>query len=112
MIIRPVFRFRVADARPLHLAGRDLDVTRLDEFTAFLDAERGDAPALVGGWGEDRSVYAGSALFDEAATDAADEPRTIHLGIDVWCEAGTPVASPLHARVHSFADNGAVCTTL
>ena len=96
----PLFPFPLAQARPLRLAGRGLDVTDLAAFTDFLASERGPAPALTGGWGEDRDLYRGSALFR-----SEEEPRTIHLGIDVWVEAGTPVAAPLAATVHSFADN-------
>jgi murein DD-endopeptidase MepM/ murein hydrolase activator NlpD len=34
-----------------------------------------------------------------------EEPRTIHLGVDIWTEAGTPVFAPLSGKVHSFRDN-------
>jgi len=95
----PVFPFAMAAARPLGLAGAAVDVSDLAQFAAFIDRERGDAPALVGGYGEDRGVYAGSPLF------AGEEPRVIHLGIDVWTAAGTPLRAPLDAVVHSFADN-------
>jgi murein DD-endopeptidase MepM/ murein hydrolase activator NlpD len=54
----------------------------------------------IGGYMEHRTIYKRSALFD---TD--DEPRRLHLGVDIWGEAGTPVYSPLQGTVHSFADN-------
>lgn len=34
-----------------------------------------------------------------------DDPRTIHLGIDLFTHAGTGVLAPFSGRVHSFADN-------
>src|SRR5690606_22350572 len=33
------------------------------------------------------------------------EPRTLHLGIDLFQPAGAPVFAPLDGTVHSFADN-------
>lgn len=97
----PIFPFAMADARPLSLAEVDFDVSDLPAFTAFIQARRGTAPALVGGYDEDRGVYAASDLFDGAA-----EPRTIHLGVDIWTDAGTALRAPLPGTVHSCAING------
>ncbi|RZK15540.1 MAG: hypothetical protein EOO56_22605 [Hymenobacter sp.] len=38
-------------------------------------------------------------------TRASPTPSSLHLGVDVWVPAGTPVAAPLPAIVHSLADN-------
>ncbi|MCJ8164914.1 peptidoglycan DD-metalloendopeptidase family protein [Pontibacter sp. E15-1] len=54
----------------------------------------------VGGYLEDRFIYRRSQHFDVAA-----ESRNLHLGVDVWVEAGTAVFAPLDATVHSFRDN-------
>ncbi len=54
----------------------------------------------IGGYMEHRTIYARSRLFD---TD--DEPRRLHLGVDIWAVAGTPVYSPLPGTIHSFIDN-------
>ncbi|MEZ4387745.1 MAG: peptidoglycan DD-metalloendopeptidase family protein [Candidatus Krumholzibacteriia bacterium] len=97
---RPIFPFPIAEARPVVLAGVDFDVADLLAFTAYLSARRGQAPALIGGYAEDRGVYAASTLF---AGDV--EPRTIHLGLDIWASAGTPLRAPLAAEVHSCAVN-------
>ena len=100
---QPMFPFPLAAARPLGLADADVDVARYEAFVVFLAGVRGDAPALIGGYDERRAVYLGSLLFGDD-----EEPRDIHLGIDVWTEAGTPVAAPLDAIVHSFAVNDAL----
>jgi murein DD-endopeptidase MepM/ murein hydrolase activator NlpD len=54
----------------------------------------------IGGYMEHRTVYSRSALFD-----TGEEPRRLHLGTDIWAEAGTPVYAPLQGTVHSFHDN-------
>lgn len=95
-----VFPFPIAEARSLVLEGAAVDVSDLAAFTAFLAVRRGTAPALIGGYNEHRGLYGGSALFGDT-----QEPRVIHLGVDVWTEAGTQLAAPLPAVVHSFADN-------
>jgi peptidoglycan LD-endopeptidase LytH len=54
----------------------------------------------IGGYMEHRTIYARSAHFD---TD--DEPRRLHLGVDIWGKAGTAVYAPLKGKIHSFKDN-------
>ncbi|OYW81052.1 MAG: peptidase M23 [Sphingobacteriia bacterium 28-36-52] len=58
----------------------------------------------IGGYNEHRTVYARSRVFDGAVEEDA---RCIHLGVDIWGDAGTEVAAPLDAIVHSFAFNEA-----
>ena len=55
----------------------------------------------AGGYDEDRAIYAGEAFT------AGDEPRTIHLGLDIAAPAGTEVFAPMAGTVHSFQDNAA-----
>jgi murein DD-endopeptidase MepM/ murein hydrolase activator NlpD len=57
-------------------------------------------PIRAGGYGEDRSAYT-QALF----APPGEEPRTVHLGLDVFAAAGTDVFAPVDARVHSFRIN-------
>ncbi len=57
-------------------------------------------PVRFGGYGEDRSLYT-QALF----APEGDEPRTVHLGIDVFAPAGAAVYTPLSGRVHSSRIN-------
>ena len=54
----------------------------------------------VGGYMEHRTIYAFSSHFD-----TEDEPRRLHLGVDIWGDAGTPVYAPLDGVVHSYQDN-------
>ena len=54
----------------------------------------------IGGYMENRIIYSRSVLFD-----GTDEPRRLHLGVDIWGKVGTPVYSPLPGVIHSFKDN-------
>jgi peptidoglycan LD-endopeptidase LytH len=58
------------------------------------------ADIAIGGYGEDRAIYRKSTHFGKG-----EDARTIHLGIDLWCQAGTKVLAPFQGKVHSFADN-------
>ena len=54
----------------------------------------------VGGYMELRTIYDNRPQFD-----AAGERRNLHLGVDIWGDAGTPVYAPLEGTIHSFRDN-------
>ncbi|HEY4337279.1 MAG TPA: peptidoglycan DD-metalloendopeptidase family protein [Puia sp.] len=54
----------------------------------------------IGGYGEHRTLYARSKHFDQG-----EEPRRLHLGVDIWGPTGTKVMAPLDGIVHSFAFN-------
>lgn len=53
----------------------------------------------IGGYNEHRTIYVRSLLFDSIVT--AEEPRRLHLGVDIWGPALTPVMAPLAGKVHS-----------
>ena len=55
----------------------------------------------IGGFLEKRAIYRRSEVF---ATSEADF-RNIHLGVDIWTQAGAPVFVPLAGKVHCFQDN-------
>ncbi len=55
----------------------------------------------IGGYLENRAIYRRSEVF---GTDES-EFRNIHLGIDIWTEAGAQVYAPFAGKVHSFQDN-------
>ncbi|WP_183562059.1 peptidoglycan DD-metalloendopeptidase family protein [Mucilaginibacter sp. SP1R1] len=57
----------------------------------------------IGGYMEHRIIYAVSPHFDTGG-----EPRRLHLGVDIWGDAGTPVYAPFNGKVHSFHDNNIV----
>jgi len=53
-----------------------------------------------GGYNEHRTIYNRSAHFD-----TEEEPRRLHLGVDLWAKVGTPVYNFYDADVHSFQYN-------
>jgi peptidoglycan LD-endopeptidase LytH len=76
-----------------------LNVKVMDEYVSqkIKDA---NAVCAVGGYLENRYIYRTTKHFQQSA-----EPRSIHLGVDVWAKAGTPVYAPMQGIVHSFANN-------
>ncbi|WP_443944998.1 peptidoglycan DD-metalloendopeptidase family protein [Pedobacter sp. AW1-32] len=54
----------------------------------------------IGGYDEHRTIYSRSAHFS-----SAEEPRRLHLGVDIWAPAATPIYNFHEAVVHSFANN-------
>ncbi len=100
------FRLDNQNAVPLDLTAQNPRLLQIDlkdtaAFHAYVSAHirEAGARAAVGGYDEDRVLYHRSEHFGGA------EPRTVHLGVDVWTDAGTPVFAPLDGRVHSFRDN-------
>jgi murein DD-endopeptidase MepM/ murein hydrolase activator NlpD len=79
-----------------------LDLTDTAVFTKYVFGKLKAAGTKVGigGYNEHRVIYRRSPHFN-----ATEEPREIHLGIDFWAEAGTPVFAPMDGIVHSFQDN-------
>lgn len=82
------------------LSGIDLTDTAVFTEYVFGKLRRSGAVVGVGGYNEHRIIYRRSPHFNQT-----EEPRCIHLGMDLWAKAGTPVFAPLDGVVHSFQDN-------
>ncbi|WP_179415882.1 peptidoglycan DD-metalloendopeptidase family protein [Mucilaginibacter sp. E4BP6] len=54
----------------------------------------------IGGYMELRTIYDNREQFETSG-----KQRQLHLGVDIWTDAGTPVYAPLDGVVHSFQDN-------
>ena len=74
-------------------------------FSSYISKQLTTAHANygIGGYNEHRTVYSRSKVFD--GPEPGEEPRRLHLGIDIWGDAGTNVFAPLDGMVHSFAFN-------
>ena len=112
----PVVRLKQTDK----IVALDLSVSNQDftenvyndpeKFSAFIDHERKKSRAayLIGGYKEQREMYRRSNLFSKNPADEvfpSDEPRSLHLGIDIWGDTGTKIAAPFGGMIHSFAYN-------
>ena len=84
------------------------DTTQNDEpsLTRRVDAVMRDAGVRVsiGRYDEPRLLYVAPAFA--LGPRATDEHRTIHIGLDLFADAGTPVFAPLGGEVAAFNDNG------
>lgn len=61
----------------------------------------------VGGYNELRPFYSRGSIFNSNLSEAGqdEEPRRLHLGIDIWGDEGTEIFAPWAGMVHSFAFN-------
>ena len=101
--------FKQSDYIPLDLSSTNetLDVTILKDpeihhiqLQNFLKSK--GAKVAYGGYLEQRKLYDRSDYFQ---ADHPDDKRNIHLGMDLWCDAGTTVMTPLDGEIHSFQEN-------
>jgi 4-aminobutyrate aminotransferase-like enzyme/Ser/Thr protein kinase RdoA (MazF antagonist) len=108
--------FPVVDLSQQKVVSLDLSVGSLDlgnntdfesiapfEKTVNRMLEDQQARIGIGGYGEVRPFYSTSAF--RAKGNLGARWRTVHLGLDCWSPAGTPVFAPLDAVVHSFQEN-------
>ncbi|WP_372758076.1 peptidoglycan DD-metalloendopeptidase family protein [Mariniflexile sp.] len=93
---------------PLNLSVTNTDLqlvditssSELDHYiTKHINAHHGQI--AFGGYNETRAIYKRSNHFNSEL----ETERNIHIGIDLWCRANTPVFVPLDATVHSFKNN-------
>ena len=99
-LAQPPFIFDFTENNP-ELA--TLDLGDVQQFSQYIESTIQSAGRTMGagGYGEDRLLYKKSSLF----TTKTEEPRSVHLAVDLWLPAGTEIFSPLPAVVHSFQNN-------
>jgi murein DD-endopeptidase MepM/ murein hydrolase activator NlpD len=93
---------------PIDLSISNLDLSKIDmentnDFETYCAnlLQNNKAKVAFGGYNEVRNLYKSSLLFN----DDEKEERNIHLGMDLWIKAGTPVLAALDGIVHSFDFN-------
>lgn len=115
----PVVKFNPAKERLLafdftekNIELQQIDLQDIEEFSNYISTQLQihNAKFGYGGHNELRSLYKRSNLFDNNLTNeeklvGIEEPRRLHLGIDLWGQEGSEVFAPLNGAVHSFGYN-------
>ncbi|MDO5970594.1 peptidoglycan DD-metalloendopeptidase family protein [Flavivirga aquimarina] len=80
-----------------------IDMSSSVKLGTYIDSHIKEHGGLVayGGYLEVRNIYKRSDHFKSQS----QEGRNIHLGVDLWSNAETPIYTPLDATVHSFNNN-------
>ena len=71
--------------------------------TLWKEMRKAGAAIGIGRYDEARPLYTTPAF--SSGPRPTDEARTIHIGLDLFAEPGTPVFAPLAGTVHAFANN-------
>jgi murein DD-endopeptidase MepM/ murein hydrolase activator NlpD len=93
---------------PLDLSATNLELNQLNisnavEFETYIEQllVKNKSSVAYGGYNEVRDLYKRSTVFNDSNT----EERNIHIGLDLWIKAETPVLAALDGKVHSFQYN-------
>jgi hypothetical protein len=93
---------------PIDLSSSNPELSKFDikcalSFEKYVESHLAinNAQVAFGGYNEERDIYQRSAVFKDEKT----EERNMHIGLDLWIKAGTPVLSALDGTVHSYNFN-------
>lgn len=103
-------KIALLDLSPANANFSQKDYESTETLSQFINQNKKakNANFLIGGYREERNMYRRSNLFDKNVIEDSsiiEEPRNMHLGIDVWGDAGTPIYAALGGMVHSYAYN-------
>ena len=81
-----------------------INVSSSDDLEQFIwdYIKQHKAKLAYGGYLERRAIYERSDYFKKLNPETE---RNIHLGIDIWIEANSPIYAPLDGTIHSFKNN-------
>lgn len=87
-------------------AFRKRNIDNATDFEKFIESylTENNAKVAYGGYNEIRNLYQRSEIFNDSKT----EERNIHIGLDLWIKAGTPVLAAVDGFIHSFNYNTGV----
>ncbi|MEN9909585.1 MAG: hypothetical protein RLZZ540_2734, partial [Bacteroidota bacterium] len=99
------------DYFPLDLSASNVDLEKINlanatAVEAYIEQQREffDSKIAVGGYLEKRNLYQRSTYFKNENS----EERNIHIGVDLWTQAGTAVICPMDGWIHGFKNNAAI----
>lgn len=92
----------------LDLSVSNIELSKIDiknpiVFESYIENlfQESDAKVAFGGYNEKRFLYNKNQHFKN---DTVKE-RDIHIGLDLWIKAGTPVLAAIDGKIHSFKNN-------
>jgi 4-aminobutyrate aminotransferase-like enzyme/Ser/Thr protein kinase RdoA (MazF antagonist) len=65
--------------------------------------EKNNVKVAIGRYNEARPIYSTNLFYQEG--NEGPQWRTLHIGMDIFAEPGTPIIAPLDAIVHSIKNN-------
>lgn len=82
---------------------RDLKIDNATDFENYIEdyLQQNNAKVAYGGYYEIRNLYKRSTIFNDYNSDE----RNIHIGLDLWIKAGTPVLAAIDGFIHSYNNN-------
>ncbi len=91
------------DFTPSNEALSKVDLTDTSVFDDFVfdQLKAANKKYGLGGYLEKRAIYQRAPMF----ATMGENFRNIHLGVDIWAEAGTEIFSPMDGEVYSIQDN-------
>ena len=115
----PVVQFNPEKERLIELDftenNRELQKVNPDDTETFCNyikdlLQKANAKFGFGGYNELRTLYQHINIFNGTLSEnitgrPVEEPRRLHLGIDIWGAEGTEIFAPWGGMVHSFAFN-------
>jgi len=83
---------------------KTLDVSSAEDLGDYINQLKKEKGAKVayGGYLEKRNIYKRSSHFNK---EKITSERNIHLGLDLWLDAGAQIFAPLGGTIHSFQNN-------
>ncbi len=87
--------------------GNNSDFNDIAAFTRnlFNRMKQAGVSVGIGRYNEARAIYGGEQFQTEK--DNGPVSRSVHLGLDIFMESGSPVLAPLDGTVHSYRNNAA-----
>ena len=83
---------------------KDINTSSSGDLEVYIwkHIKKHQAKVAYGGYLERRSIYERSDYFNSSSQE---KKRNIHLGLDLWIKADSPIYAPLEGIVHSFKNN-------
>jgi len=99
----PYSKYTLMDLSISNIDLSKIDMENSGDFENYIEniLQKNDAKVAFGGYNEERNLYKSSPLFN----DEENEERNIHIGMDLWIKAGTPILAALDGTVHGFDFN-------